>query len=61
MLLLGFCYIVITHSSFEVKMSQEALPLNLFRLTKATESDTDTIQFCKEIGLFPGHMSELWY
>ena len=57
MLLVGFSYIVITHSSFEVKMSQEALPLNLFRLTKATESDTDTIKFCKEIGLFPGDIS----
>ena len=57
MLLVGFCCIVITHSSCEVKMSQEALPLNLFRLTKATESDTDTIQFCKEIGLFPGDIS----
>ena len=57
MLLVGFSYIVITHSSFEVKMSQEALPLNLFCLTKATESDTDTIKFCKEIGLFQGDIS----
>ena len=57
MLLVGFSYIVITHSSFEVKMSQEGLPLNLFRLTKATKSDTDTIEFCKEIGLFPGDIS----
>ena len=57
MLLVGFPYIVITHSSFAVKMSQEALPLNLFHLTKATESDTDTIKFCKDIGLFPGDIS----
>ena len=38
-------------------MSQKGLPLNLFRLTKATETDTDTINFCKEIGLFPGNIS----
>ena len=57
MLLVHFSYIVITHSSFEVKMSQQGLPLNLFCLTKATETDTDTINFCKEIGLFPGDIS----
>ena len=59
MLLVRFSYIVITHSSFEVKMSQQGLPLNLFRLTKATETDTDTIKFCKEIGLFPGDISPI--
>ena len=48
-LLVCFSYIVITHSSLEVKMSKQVLPLNLYRLTKVTESDTDTINFCKEI------------
>ena len=34
-------------------MSKQVLPLNLFRLTKLTENDTETINFCKTFGLFP--------
>ena len=34
-------------------MSNQVLPINLFRLTKVTETDNETIDFCKEFGLFP--------
>ena len=34
-------------------MSKQVLPYNLFRLTKVTECDDETINFCKDIGLFP--------
>ena len=34
-------------------MSKQVVPLNLFRLTKLTENDDETINFCKTFGLFP--------
>ena len=38
-------------------MSKQVVPVNLFRLTKLTENDTETINFCKTFGLFP---EEIW-
>ena len=34
-------------------MSTEVVPLNLFQLTKLTENENETINFCKSFGLFP--------
>ena len=54
------CYFLIKHwvlNSFTDisydKMNQVKAHINLFKLTKLTETDDSTIELCKEFGLFP--------
>ena len=37
-------------------MSKQVVPLNLFRLTKLTENENETINFCRSFGLFPNEI-----
>ena len=37
-------------------MSQQVVPVNLFRLTKLTETEDETINFCRSFGLFPSEI-----
>ena len=37
-------------------MSKQVVPLNLFRLTKLTETEHETINFCRSFGLFPSEI-----
>ena len=37
-------------------MSKQVVPLNLFRLTKLTETENETINFCRSFGLFPSEI-----
>ena len=37
-------------------MSKQVVPLNLFRLTKLTENENETIIFCRSFGLFPSEI-----
>ena len=43
---------------FHFKMDVMKLrPINLYRLTKITEKNEDTIEFCKDVGLLPKSVS----
>ena len=42
-------------------MSKQVVPLNLFRLTKLTENENETINFCRSFGLFPSEIRCLNY
>ena len=37
-------------------MLKQVVPLNLFRLTKLTENENKTINFCRSFGLFPNEI-----
>ena len=37
-------------------MSKQGVPFNLFRLTKLTETENETINFCRSFGLFPSEI-----